>query len=163
MSLTQVQVKLVSPNDLVDPYGRMSKAKEGSVNTFKGEDILNALRHSKRLVKNDDGEEVFRLQFDAQHFEFKVGEEMTVPENVAWGFRNDSRVFVDPKDPLGSPYPCAIVEVERWMPGMSKPVAKQTFKPLPKTLCPECGKDQGTLAKLAEHLMDVHCETGAEV
>jgi hypothetical protein len=157
MSLVQVQIKLVSPEDVVTAHGTLHKGKTGG---FKGQDVLDALRRVNKLVKNDEGEEVYRTQFDSQHFEFKVGEGEFVPENVAWGLRNDSGVFIDGKDPLGSPFVRSIIEVDRWTPGMSKP-AKQVVKPalaVSRTKCPECEFDEKSLTKLAEHLLDVHTE-----
>lgn len=124
MSLTQVRLKLVAPDDLVDQWGKIQEDGE-----FRGSDILSVLQRNKQAwFKDPDGKFRYHIQFDSQHFGFAPGEEMVVPEDVAWGLRNSSRVLVYSSDPLSSPMPPALTEIDRWVPGTSKPKVEEDLR-----------------------------------
>lgn len=104
-------------------------------------DVLNAARRNK-IVRNpgDPKKEHIVLQFDSRFFEFYHGKDVVVPEPVANGLYASSGVLVG--DPINGGMKGLIEKVESWPLGA---VAS-------KTACPVCGKNQGHLEALVEHL-----------
>ena len=140
----QAKVRIISPDSetLNDETGLV----------VKGSDILNQMRVNN-MWKNDNQGKYASAMFDGQSFQFRVGQELTLPLTVARHLRRMSAVCVG-SDKLNGPLMPFLEIVETFDPTRPKPVEIKV-KATPTT-CTICDVDQESFPALMRHQMKEH-------
>lgn len=109
--------------------------------------ILAELRKKKRLIKDENGEDLFQIQFDSRTIDFRPGRTVTVGKTIADCLIQDAFVIVG--DAIDGPAEQVLEVVREFN-------LSEGEKPVTPTTCLFCQEDLLTPRALAEHLIKTH-------
>lgn len=120
--------------------------------------VLDELRRKRRLVKDERGDEIFKIQFDSRTFEFfpksnkfKKKNTITVGKTVGDCLVADAFVIVGP------PIDGEVTPVLEIVKEFNLAEGESSVTP---TTCSFCKREQGTAMDLARHLIAEHTPEG---